>query len=101
MAKEENKGDKENAEKKKASKGDQLTWYLLILALLFLAGSWLGGKAKSPWGELITAVQVLCVIAAVALAIKTYPHPLRTLNKKLARERQDLKRQKKKKKKKW
>lgn len=84
----------------RAKKKDALSWIILLLALVFLACMRFAPDLPTPWREILTVVQFSCPVAIIVLLIRAYPHPIRMMNQKLARERRELERNKKKKKRK-
>lgn len=82
------------------SKGDRLFWYILPVLLLFVASIRFARTAPSPWAEILVVLQFVCPAVVLLLLWRAFPHPLRSMNKKLAAERAELRRQQKRKKKK-
>jgi len=91
------KGGKEGEEpqRKKRSRGDRIFWPSMLLIAGFIAADRFGSSLGSPWSEILVAFKVLCPIVIVVLLVWAFPHPLRTMNAKLARERESLKKEKK------
>ena len=82
------------------SKGDRLFWYILPILLLFVASIRFARTAPSPWQEILVVLQFVCPVAILLVLWRAFPHPLKSMNKKLAAERDQLRRQQKRKKKK-
>ena len=83
---------------KKVSKSEILFWIFLALLAGPMAYKKFVGKIPSPWEDICGGAAIVCLVGAIVLLFKAYPHPLRTLNTKLAKERKDLSRQQKRKK---
>jgi hypothetical protein len=96
-AKDLTKEEAVEAERKK--KADFFFYALLTLLTVFFLCMRFGPALGSPWSEILTVVQFLCPILAGVLFFKTYPHPLRSMNRRLAEERRTIARESKKKKK--
>ena len=85
----------------RAKEKGRLSWILLILAVVFFVCMRFAPGLESPWREILTVVQFLCPVVALVFLVRTYPHPIRMMNRKLNRERQEIERTKKKKRKKF
>jgi len=83
---------------KKISKAEIFFWIFLVFLVGPMAYKKFVGKIPAPWEDICGGVAVACLGLAIVLLLKAYPHPLRTLNRKLAKERKDLTRQQKRKK---
>ena len=90
------RGDK--TEEPRAARRDWFSWSLLVLALVFVGSIRGAALTPSPWSEILTVTQFLCPVAALIIFFKAYPHPIRTFNKKLARERAELEKEMRRKK---
>jgi hypothetical protein len=90
---------KSEEEPEAPSKGDRLFWYILPIILLFVASVRFARSVRSPWAEILVVLQFLCPVAVLLILWRAFPHPLKSMNKKLAAERAELRRQQKRKKK--
>ena len=91
---------KESAEARRKRRRDVFSWVLLICAGLFFVSIRFRKTLASPWQEIAVVLLFLLPVLVLSLFFWAYPHPLRSMNKKLAAEREALKKETKKKKRK-
>ena len=94
------KPGKESAEARRKRRRDVFSWVLLISAGLFFLSIRFRTTLASPWQEIAVVLLFLLPVLVLTLFFWAYPHPLRSMNKKLAAEREALKKETRKKKRK-
>lgn len=94
------KDAKEAPEKKGGGKAERLVTSLLVLIAAAVVSGRFAGSVRSPWAEILSGVVVLTPILAVVLFFRAYPHPIRTMHRKMAADKAQMDRETRRKKKK-
>jgi cytochrome c biogenesis protein CcdA len=95
---EKDRAKEEAAEAERKKKSDSFFYTLVTLLVIFVLCMRFGSALGSPWSEILIVVQIICPVVAGVLFFKTFPHPLRSMNRRLAEERRSIAREAKKKK---
>jgi hypothetical protein len=95
----------EEPPKKRSGPLDRAFWVLLIALAIYLVSGRLVTRFEDPWAGILEVTQIvsavifgLTLVVMIVLFFRAYPHPLRALNRKLAVERENLRKENKRKK---
>ena len=77
---------------------DRLLSRILIPMLVLVVCQFARRELQSPWTEVLSGLQFICLAVIIFLIVRTFPHPIRSLNQGLARERTEVRREKRRKK---
>ena len=89
---------KQKQKPKETGTFDRLLGRMLIPMLVLVVCQFARRDLKSPWTEVLSGLQFICLAVIIFLIVRAFRHPIRSLNRGLARERTEVRRQKRRKK---